>query len=81
MCMSVCVSGPTTESSADTRLVRISCLADTCGTRSSVRELVLIPSHPDFLICAIPLLRGHKIEGFQEVIKKMNRNSHLCLPV
>lgn len=49
----------TTESSADTRLVRISCLADTSGTCGSPRELVLMPSHASFLIWAMPL-QGHR---------------------
>lgn len=47
--------GRTTESRADTRLVRISCLADTSGTAGSPREFVLMPSHANFLIWAMPL--------------------------
>lgn len=45
----------TTESSADTKLVRISCLVDVCGPWSSARELCLIPSQPSFRSCAISL--------------------------
>lgn len=45
-----CDRGRTTESRADTRLVRISCLADTSGAGGSARALVRMPSHVSFLI-------------------------------
>lgn len=47
------VSDLTTESRAETKLVRISCLTDTWGTRISTREFVRTASHPVFPICAI----------------------------
>lgn len=42
--------GRTTESRADTRLVRISCLADASGPCGSPREFVRTPSLVSFLI-------------------------------
>lgn len=65
----------TTESRADTRLVRISCRADATGTWRSPRELVLMPSHASFLIWAMPVWR----QGRNQPPPEENTAQNWCL--